>query len=64
MAILKSKTNTSCTETDRTSGRAHRNVQLKEMGVSCPTDGKAAKDEMLENILRKYRSAWKKLAQL
>jgi len=65
MAILKSKINTSCSEADRTSGgRAHRNVLLKEMGVSCPTDDKASKDEMLENILRKYRSAWKKLAKL
>ncbi len=65
MAILKSKTNTSYSEADRTiGGRAHRNVQLKEMGVSCPTDDKASKDEMLENILRKYRSAWKKLAKL
>ena len=65
MTILKSKINTSCSETDRTSGgRCHQNVQLKEMGVSCPTDGKASKDEMLENILRKYRSAWKKLAKL
>ncbi len=65
MAILKSKTNTSCNEADLTSGgRAHRNVQLKGMGVSFPTDGKASKDEMLENILRKYRSAWKNLAKL
>ena len=65
MAILKSKTNTSYSEADRTSGgRARRNVQLTEMGVSCPNDGKASKDEMLENILRKYRSAWKKLAKL
>ena len=65
MAILKSKINTSCSETDRTcGGRAHRNVQLKGMGVSCPNDGKASKDEMLENILRKYRTAWKKLAKL
>ncbi|MDA8407349.1 MAG: hypothetical protein M0T73_10900 [Deltaproteobacteria bacterium] len=65
MAILKSKINTSYGEADRTnSGRTHRNVQLKEKGVSCPTDDKASKDEMLENILRKYRSAWKKLAKL
>jgi hypothetical protein len=65
MTILKLKINTSYSETDRTSdGRAHRNVQLKEMGVSCPTEGKASKDEMLENILKKYRSAWKKLAKL
>lgn len=65
MAMLRSKTNTSYKDASRTnSGRPHRNVPSKEMAVSCPTDDRASKNEMLENILRKYRSAWKKLAQL
>jgi hypothetical protein len=65
MAILKSTIKTSYSEADRTSGgRDHRNIQFKETGVACPTDDKTAKNDMLENILRKYRSAWKKLAKL
>jgi hypothetical protein len=64
MANTKSEINPSYSKTDQTHRLTHGNLKLKEMGVSCPAGDKASKDEMLENILRKYRSAWKKLAKL
>ncbi|MFA6224234.1 MAG: hypothetical protein WC647_18190 [Desulfomonilaceae bacterium] len=65
MAIQKTKIIAPYSEADPTNGgRDHRNIQFKETGVSCPTDDKTAKNDMLDKILVKYRSAWKKLAKL
>jgi hypothetical protein len=64
MANTKSEINPSYSKADQTHRLSHGNLKLKEKSVSCPTDGKASKNEMLENILKKYRSAWKKLAKL
>lgn len=65
MAITKSEIEAQYSIAERENAdRNHLDVQLKEKGIFCPTDDKAEKNEMLENILRKYRSAWKKLARL
>jgi hypothetical protein len=64
MANTKSEINPSYSKADQTHCLTHRNLKLKEKSVACPADGKASKNEMLENILKKYRSAWKKLAKL
>jgi hypothetical protein len=64
MANTNLEINPSYSKADQTHGPPHRNLQLKEKSVACPADDKASKDEMLENILKKYRSAWKKLAKL
>jgi hypothetical protein len=64
MANTNSEINPSYSKADQTHGLTHRNRQLKEKSVACPADDKVSKDEMLENILKKYRSAWKKLAKL
>ena len=65
MAITKSEIEVSSSAADRRSAdRTHRKIQLKKEGIFCPTDDTTEKNKMLENILRKYRSAWKKLARL
>ncbi len=64
MANTNSEINPSYSKADQTHGLTYRNLQLKEKSVACPANDKVSKDEMLENILKKYRSAWKKLAKL
>jgi hypothetical protein len=64
MANTTPQTNPFYSEAEQTHGPNHPDRRLKDKGIVRRADDKVSKDKMLENIRKKYRSAWKKLAKL